>query len=70
MVRGQSGNFGQDARLTPLLFFEGHPGTFNDTESQDLGLKSHPKDGAFYSIVSSSLSWGIRTHMDHRVSTP
>ncbi len=22
------------------------------TESQDLGLTSHPKDGAFYSIVS------------------
>ncbi len=22
------------------------------TDSQDLGLKSHPKEGAFYSIVS------------------
>ncbi len=40
------------------------------TESQDLGLTSHPKDGAFYSIVSPSLYWGIRTHTDHRVSTP
>ncbi len=40
------------------------------TESQDLGLMSHPKDGAFYSIVSPSLHWGVRTHTDHRVSTP
>ncbi len=40
------------------------------TESQDLGLTSHLKDGAFYSIVSSSLYWGVRTHTDHRVSTP
>ncbi len=24
------GKFGQDARVTPLLFFEGHPGIFND----------------------------------------
>ncbi len=24
------GKFGQDARVTPLLFFERHPGIFND----------------------------------------
>ncbi len=24
------GKFGQDARVTPLLYFEGHPGIFND----------------------------------------
>ncbi len=24
------GKFGQDASVTPLLFFEGHPGIFND----------------------------------------
>ncbi len=24
------GKFVQDARVTPLLFFEGHPGIFND----------------------------------------
>ncbi len=39
------------------------------TESQDLGLMSHPKDGTFYSKVSPSLHWGVRTHTDHRVST-
>ncbi len=30
------------------------------TESQDLGLTSHQKDGAFYSIVSPSLHWDVR----------
>ncbi len=39
------GEFGQDAGVTPLLFFEGHPAIFND--HRDLGLTSHPKDGAF-----------------------
>ncbi len=23
-------DFGQDVGITPLIFFEGHPGTFND----------------------------------------
>ncbi len=36
------------------------------TESEDLGLTSHPKDGAFYSIVSPSLYWGVRTQDPHR----
>ncbi len=30
MVRGQWAHFGKDAEVTPLLFFEGHPGIFND----------------------------------------
>ncbi len=39
------GKCGQDAGVTPLLFFEGHPGIFLMTaESQDLGLTSQPKD--------------------------
>ncbi len=29
------------------------------TESQDLGLTSHPKDGLIYTIVSRSLYWGV-----------
>ncbi len=32
---------------SPLLFSKGHPGILMTTESQDLGLTSHPKDGAF-----------------------
>ncbi len=27
-------------------------------------------DSAFYSTVSLSLYWGVRTHTNHRVSTP
>ncbi len=57
-------------RVTPLLFTRSAMGFLMTTESQDLGLTSHPKDGAFYSIVSPSLYWGVRTHTDHRVSTP
>ncbi len=30
MARSQWGKFGQDAGVTPLLFFEGHPRMFND----------------------------------------
>ncbi len=41
------GEFGQDAGVTPLLFFEGHPGIFND-----LFLQSHPKDGALFLLYS------------------
>ncbi len=48
---------------------ERHRWIFNN-QSQDLGLTSHPKDGAFYSIESPSLYWGVMTHTDHRVSTP
>ncbi len=55
MVRGQWPNLVRTPGLHPY-FFEGHPGIFN--ESQDLGLTSHPKDGAFYSIVSPSQTVG------------
>ncbi len=41
------------------------------TESQDLGLTSHQKGRCFIdSIVSPSLYWGIRAHIDNKVSTP
>ncbi len=58
--KGQWREFGQDTGVTPLLFTMSVMGFLMTTESQDLGLTSHPKDGAFYSIVSSSLYWGIR----------
>ncbi len=64
------GKFGQDDGVTPLLFSKDILGFLMTIECQDLGLKSHPKDGAFYSIVSPSLYWGVRTHTDCRVSTP
>ncbi len=46
------GEFGQDARVTPLLFFEGHPGIFNDHEESGPRFNVSSEDGAFYSIVS------------------
>ncbi len=42
MVRGQWGNLARDAGVTHLLFFEGHPGIFND----------HRESGPWF-IVSS-----------------
>ncbi len=59
--KGQWREFGQDTGVTPLLFMRSAMGFLMTTESQDLGLTSHPKDSAFYSIVSPSLYWGVRT---------
>ncbi len=39
------GKFGQDAEVTPLLLLKDILGFLMTTESQDLGLTSHPKDG-------------------------
>ncbi len=41
------GKFGQDGGVTPLLFSKDILGFLMTTESQDLGLMSHLKDGAF-----------------------
>ncbi len=70
MVRGQWAGLARMPGLHPYSFSKDILGFLMTTESQDLGLTSHPKDGAFSSIVSPSLYWGIRTHTDHRVSTP
>ncbi len=50
--KGQWGEFGQDTGVTPLLFTRSPMGFLMTTECQDLGLTSHPKDGAFlqYSV--------------------
>ncbi len=46
------GEFDQDAGVTPLLFFEGHPGIFNDhRESGPHFLTSHP---IFFSFRSTT----------------
>ncbi len=49
------GNLARTPGLHPLLFTMSVMGFLMTTESQDLGLTSHPKDGAFYSIVSPIL---------------
>ncbi len=56
MVRCQWREFGQDTGVTPLLFTMSVMGFLMTTESQDLGLTSHPKDGAFF-YVSSLPYW-------------
>ncbi len=70
MVRDQWGNLARMPELHPYSFSKDILGFFMTTESQDLSLTSHPKDGAFYSIVSPSVHCGFRTHTDCRVSTP
>ncbi len=42
---GQWRVFGQDTGVTPLLFTRSAMGFIMTTESQELGLTSHPKDG-------------------------
>ncbi len=52
---------GRNLFRIPLLFTRIAMGFLMTTESQDLGLMSHPKDGAFYSKVSPSLHWPTQT---------
>ncbi len=44
--KGQWREFGQDTGDTPLLFTRSVMGFLMTTESQDLGLQSHPTDSA------------------------
>ncbi len=55
--KGQWWEIGQDTGVTPLLFTRSAMGFLMTTESQDLGLTSHPKDGAFwqYSVPVTTL---------------
>ncbi len=46
--KGQWREFGQDTGVTSLLFTRSAMGFLMTTENQELGLKSHPKDGAFW----------------------
>ncbi len=50
--KGQWREFCQDTGVTPLLFTKSAMGFLMTTESQDLSLASHLKDGAFcqYSV--------------------
>ncbi len=51
MVRGQWAKLARMPGLHPYSFSKDILGFLMTTESQDLGLASLPKDGAFYSIV-------------------
>ncbi len=51
LLRGHDGQrsvreFGQDTGVTPYSLQDSAMGFLMTTESQDLGLTSHPKDGA------------------------
>ncbi len=50
MVSGQQANLARMQGLHLYSFSKDILGFLMTTESQDLGLTSHPKDGAFYSI--------------------
>ncbi len=67
------GEFGQDARVTPLLLlFVGHPGICEDhieSGPQFNASKLSYSEYIFNSIVSPSLYWSVRSHTDHMVST-
>ncbi len=47
MVRGQWGNLARMPGLNPYSFSKDILGFLMTSESQDLDLTSHPKDGAF-----------------------
>ncbi len=53
MVKDQWAYLARMPGLHPYSFSKDILGFLKTTESQDLGLTSHPKDGAFYSIVNS-----------------
>ncbi len=57
MVRDQWREFSQDTGVTSLLFMRSAMGFLMTTVSQDLGLTSHPKDGAFCQYSVPSLYW-------------
>ncbi len=62
--KGQWWEFGQDTGVTPLHFTKSAMGFLMTTESQDLGLTSHPKDGVFwqYSVpVYTGALWPTQT---------
>ncbi len=69
MTRASGGNLARTPGLHPTLYEKCH-GIFNDHRESGPRLTSHPKDVLVDSIVSPSLYWGVRTHTDHRVSTP
>ncbi len=57
MIRGQWANLARMPGLYPYSFSKDILGFLMTTESQDLGLTSHPKDGAFsqYSVPINTL---------------
>ncbi len=55
--KGQWREFGQYTGVTPLLFTRSAMGFLMTTESQDLGLTSHPKDGCTHGTAAKFLDY-------------
>ncbi len=51
------GKFGQDAGVTPVLFFEGHPGIFNDHRKSgpDLNIPSQFNSNDFMNFFTEKI---------------
>ncbi len=49
--KGQWREYGQDTGVTPLFFTRSAMGFLMTTESQDLGLTSHPKVSKFWQYI-------------------
>ncbi len=50
LSRASGGNLARTPGLHPYSFKRSAMGFLMTTESQDLGLMSHPKDGAFLTV--------------------
>ncbi len=59
----------QCAHHTPTLYEKCH-GIFNDHRESEPRFNISSEIQYFLTVVSPSLHWGVRTHTDHRVSTP
>ncbi len=70
--KGQWWEFVQDTGVTPLLFTRSAMGFLITTESQDLSLMSHPKDGQkiYVSIIKPNFFFVcvcVRLHFHRRL---
>ncbi len=54
---------------TPTLYEKCH-GIFNYHRESGPCFNGSSERRCFFTVVSPSLYWGVRTHTDHRVSTP
>jgi len=69
MDRGHWANLAKMPGLHPYSF-ERHPEIFNDHRESGPQFNVSHEGRCSLTVVSPSLYWGVRTHTDHRVSTP
>ncbi len=59
LIRASGGNLARTPGLHPYSFTMSVMGFLMTTESQDLGLMSHPKDGALFWWLTISIQFGL-----------